>query len=129
YMKVLVETGAVGMLLFVLVLAKCFSVAARLRRVAQDPFASGLALGLLSLLGCLVIVNIFGDRWTYIEINGVVWILLAVAARAYAIQTESEPEVAATAEEDSLLPEAQLDPEEAAWLEWQHRRAEAVPEI
>jgi hypothetical protein len=48
----------------------------------EDPFFKGVGLGLLSLCAVMVVVNLFGDRWTYIEINGVLWVMLGLAARA-----------------------------------------------
>jgi len=38
----------------------------------------------------MVVVNLFGDRWTYIEINGVLWVMLGVAARALLLVRETE---------------------------------------
>ena len=91
YVKILVETGIVGMVLFLWLLAKMSTVAIRLFRSAKDSFSSGLALGLLSLLACLFVANLFGDRWTYIEINGIVWVLFAIAARLHILNTSPEP--------------------------------------
>ena len=36
---------------------------------------------LLAMCSCLV-ANFFGDRWTYLEITGLLWVLIAAAARA-----------------------------------------------
>ena len=93
YIKVLVETGIVGLLIFLWLLATLLNAAFRLFRAAKDPFYSGIALGLLSLLGCLLVGNLFGDRWTYIEINGIVWVLIAVAVRAYVLETQQNTPV------------------------------------
>lgn len=93
YVKVLVETGIIGLLIFLWLLAALSNSAFRLFRAAKDPFNSGIALGLLSLMGCLLIGNLFGDRWTYIEVNGVVWVLFALAVQAYALERQENNEL------------------------------------
>lgn len=101
YVKVLVETGIVGMLVFLWLLSRFFTTAWRLFRQSADGFSNGLALGLLSLLGCLLVANLFGDRWTYIEVNGIVWVLFAIAAQTFILNQGARPEpvITASAEE------------------------------
>jgi putative inorganic carbon (HCO3(-)) transporter len=106
YVKVLVETGIIGMFLFMWLLARLFTIGFRLFRTSKDPFNSGMALGLLSLFASLVVANLFGDRWTYIEINGVVWVLFALAAQACLLESS---EATATAEIAAHDHPAQLD--------------------
>jgi O-antigen ligase len=82
YVKVLVETGLVG---FVIVLALLYQLTAtcfRLFRRADDPLYRALGLGLLLALCASVVANFFGDRWTYIEIMGLLWVLVGSATRA-----------------------------------------------
>ena len=81
YVKMLVETGAVGLLIVLILMAKMAWLSRSLYRL-EDPFCKGAGLGLLSLSAVMVVVNLFGDRWTYIEINGVLWVMLGIAARA-----------------------------------------------
>jgi hypothetical protein len=58
---------------------------------ADDPLYKGLGLGLfLATFSCMV-ANLFGDRWTYVEITGVLWVLVAAAIRA--TDFAQEPEV------------------------------------
>lgn len=96
YVKVLVETGIVGMLVFLWLLSRLFATAWRLFRQSADGFSNGMALGLLSLLGCLLVANLFGDRWTYIEVNGIVWVLFAIAAQTFILNQAAQPEAAST---------------------------------
>jgi O-antigen ligase len=81
YVKMLVETGAVGLVIVLILMAKMAWLSHSLYRL-EDPFCKGVGLGLLSLCAVMVVVNLFGDRWTYIEINGVLWVMLGMAARA-----------------------------------------------
>jgi hypothetical protein len=52
----------------------------------------------LATCACIV-ANCFGDRWTYLEITGLLWVLAGAAIRATHL-TESEP-IAVPAEVDS----------------------------
>ena len=91
YVKVLVETGLVGMLFALALLHGMFAVAIRLFRRATDPLYGGLGLGLIICLTSLVITNMFGDRWTYIEINGLLWVVIGAALRADQLTSQANP--------------------------------------
>lgn len=82
YVKVMVETGLVGMCFALALLYNMFKLSIRLYRRATDPLFKGLGLGLILCMVSLVITNCFGDRWTYIEINGILWVLMGAAMRA-----------------------------------------------
>ena len=85
FLKVLVETGVVGLLLFLWLLARASRLALKLYTSAQDPFLKSLGLGFTLLMACVFVVNFFGDRWLYIEVNGFLWVLLACVVRGQAI--------------------------------------------
>ena len=89
YVKVLVETGIVGFILALLLLQSMFGLTIRLFRRGQDPLYRGLGLGLLVCCCSLAVTNFFGDRWTYIEINGLLWVLLGAATRANQLSQEA----------------------------------------
>ncbi|WP_263366345.1 O-antigen ligase family protein [Edaphobacter bradus] len=82
YVKVLVETGIIGGIIALVLLLQMLSLSIRLFRHAKDPLYRGLGLGSLLMTVCSIILNFFGDRWTYVEISGMVWVLYAAAARA-----------------------------------------------
>lgn len=82
YVKVIVETGIVGLLLAVYLFQQMFSLGFQLFKKAEDPLYRGLGLGLITAMSACVISNFFGDRWTYIEITGLLWGLFAAAVRA-----------------------------------------------
>jgi len=89
YVKVLVETGIIGGVFAGLLLLQMFSSGYKLFRKASDPIFRGLGLGfLLAVMSC-AIANLFGDRWTYLEINGLLWVLAAAVARAQQIHNSS----------------------------------------
>jgi putative inorganic carbon (hco3(-)) transporter len=42
-----------------------------------------------------IVANFFGDRWTYLEITGILWVLVAATIRALQLaETESATESA-----------------------------------
>jgi putative inorganic carbon (HCO3(-)) transporter len=81
YVKVMVETGIIGMALVLALLQQMLAAAYRAFKHTEDPLYRGLGLGLfLAVSGC-IISNIFGDRWNYPEIIGLLWVLTAAAVR------------------------------------------------
>ena len=88
YVKVMVETGIIGMIIVVVLLQQMFSLSYRLFKTAQDPLYRGLGLGLFLACCSCVVANCFGDRWTYLEITGPLWVLVGVATRALQLTVE-----------------------------------------
>jgi O-antigen ligase len=86
YMKVLVETGIIGLLLFLWLLATTFWTGYQLFRRAQDPFLSSIGLGLAAWMVCSVVVNFFGDRWTFLQIDGYLWVLAGLVSQAWVLE-------------------------------------------
>jgi O-antigen ligase len=98
YLKVLVETGVVGLMFFLLLLAQTTRVGWKLYQSAQDPFFKALGLGFLLFLACVWVVNFFGDRWLYMQVDGFFWVILALVVRAQIMVNEgAAKEAAATA--------------------------------
>ena len=82
YVKVMVETGLIGMAFALALLQQMLAASYRLFKRSSDPLYQGLGLGvLLAVCGCMV-ANCFGDRWTILEITGLLWVLVATAIRA-----------------------------------------------
>jgi putative inorganic carbon (hco3(-)) transporter len=82
YVKVLVETGIVGFLIVLALLQQLLAVSFRLFRKATDPMYRGLGLGLFLAICASLAANMFGDRWTYVEITAPIFVLTAAAIRA-----------------------------------------------
>jgi len=82
YVKILVETGIIGLIPVIFMLQQMLAISYRLFKRESDPLYRGLGLGLfLGTCSCMV-ANFFGDRWTYLEITGLLWVLVAAAIRA-----------------------------------------------
>ena len=82
YIKVLVETGVVGLLLFLWLLSKTMRRGWVLFRRTSDPFVRGLGLGLMGWVVACAASNGFGDRWTYLQIQGFFWVLSGLVGSA-----------------------------------------------
>lgn len=95
YIKVLAETGILGFgVILWLHLGGLWS-SYRLFRAASDPFLSALGLGLTGYMAAMIVANLFGDRWTYMELTGFTMILLGCVSRGHAITLEQQPASAA----------------------------------
>lgn len=96
YVKILVETGIIGMLIVLFLLQQLLAVSYRLFKRASDPLYRGLGLGLLLATCACLVANCFGDRWTYIEITGPLWVLAGAVLRAIQLmesEAKDAPEV------------------------------------
>lgn len=89
YIKVLAETGIVGLLIFLALLAQMCAVGFRLFRTAEDPLLASIGLGLVGWLVCSIVANFFGDRWTFLQVNGYLWVLGGMASQALALEREA----------------------------------------
>jgi putative inorganic carbon (hco3(-)) transporter len=86
FVKVLVEMGVVGLILFLWLLARILVEGFRLFRRARDPLFKSLGLGVIGLLVCAVVANLFGDRWTFLQVNGYMWVIAGLVCSAYEIE-------------------------------------------
>jgi len=89
FVKVLVETGVVGLLLFLWLLVKTFTSGYQLFRQSEDPFLCSIGLGLSAWLVCAFVANLFGDRWTYLQVNGFMWVLAGLVSRSLLFEEEA----------------------------------------
>ena len=102
YVKILVETGLVGLLIAMALLQQLLAISYRLFKHTTDPLYRGLGLGLLLAICACLVANFFGDRWTYLEITGLLWALAATAARA--LQLSISESIPVPSEADSMNP-------------------------
>jgi O-antigen ligase len=98
YVKVMVETGIIGLIIAVILLQQLLAMSYRLFKRATDPLYQGLGLGLLLATCSCIVANFFGDRWTYLEITGLLWALAGAAIRATHLM-----------ESESIAPPAEVD--------------------
>jgi putative inorganic carbon (hco3(-)) transporter len=103
FLKFLVETGVLGLFIFLWLLCRIFVTGYLLFRRAEDPFLASLGLGLAAWVVCCFVANCFGDRWTFLQVNGYMWVLGGLVSRAWVLQPSgtSAPVEAGDAEDDS----------------------------
>lgn len=89
YVKVMVETGVVGLCLFAYLLWIITREGIGLFRSSEDPLFQRLGLGLTAMMACVILVNCFGDRWMYQQITAYMWTFLALVCRARIIEAQT----------------------------------------
>jgi putative inorganic carbon (hco3(-)) transporter len=81
FLKVLAETGLVGLALYLLLLWKLLRAGMNLYLGTDDPFWRGVALGFVAMLVTVIVADFFGDRWTYQQVDGYLWVSLGCVIR------------------------------------------------
>jgi O-antigen ligase len=81
YLKVFLELGLVGLVVFLMQLRAAGVMSWRLFKSREDPLLSALGGAFFAMLMCAAVVNFFGDRWTYLQVSGFFWVLLGIIAR------------------------------------------------
>lgn len=92
YLKVMVEEGLMGIVIFLAILAEMFKQGIALFRNTNDPLYSAIGIGFAGCIAGAAVANVFGDRWSYLQVDSYLWILLALVARARLLSTSAEGE-------------------------------------
>jgi O-antigen ligase len=103
YVKVLVETGATGLFVFVCLLRKLFQSGFHLYRTASDRFLMSLGLAFATLMVSAMVANMFGDRWMYFQITGYTYAVAGMVASGQRLTDESEEEAGPADIDDPAL--------------------------
>lgn len=82
YVKALVETGVIGLSCLIILFVSAFRLGHRLASTAKDPFFKALGAGFAAYMVSVIVTNIFGDRWTYLDLSAYTWILLGLVVQA-----------------------------------------------
>ena len=77
-LQMLVETGIIGFSIFLYLLYSAFQSGWRLFVRSDDSFDKGLGLGFCGCVIGSVVCNLFGDRWSFMEMQGYWWVFWAV---------------------------------------------------
>ncbi len=95
YLKLLVEQGPVGLLIFLVILWRGYRNADALWQRADEPLFKALGLGTLAAVVSLGVANLFGDRFTHYPLSTYFWVYLALVVRAKTLLDEEEGKVPA----------------------------------
>ncbi len=111
YLKIIVETGAIGLLMFLYVLWRMFALGYQLYRQSEDPFLAAVGLGFSALMVGMFFANLFGDRWSYFQVDGWMWMLLGAVVRGLILTEQTQVSTDEAAAEEIAEPEGLLIPE------------------
>lgn len=98
YMKTLAEQGMLGFVLFMSLLIVGFKSGWRLFSRTDDGFLKGVGLGFMACVIGMAVTNLFGDRWTFLQIGGYFWVFMGLTARGLLLagnEQESGQEIVA----------------------------------
>lgn len=85
FIKNLCEGGVIGFFLLLLILLAAIRSGWKLYKAGSSEFQKGLGFGFLGCLFSLIATNMFGDRFSYVELGSFFWILWSLVDRGIII--------------------------------------------
>jgi len=85
FIKTIVEEGILGAVLLLVLLLKSLHSGFTLWKIGRTPFHRGLGFGFLGCICAVIVTNVFGDRWSYIEIGTYFWVFWGLVDRGLLI--------------------------------------------
>jgi O-antigen ligase len=83
YLKTLAEQGVLGLLLYLLFYILAIRSGWRVYREGSEPFLKACGFGFLCATIGSMVVNLFGDRWTYLQVGGIYWVMWGLVDQEY----------------------------------------------
>lgn len=83
YLRTATEQGIIGIFFLEAIFILSFTRGWLLYRHTDDPFFKGLGIGFCTCVLSMMVVNIFGDRWTHIPLNAFFWVFLGMVERGH----------------------------------------------
>ena len=78
YLKTLAEDGIIGLFIYLLLYYRALKSGWQLYKTADEELLKAFGFGFLcSVVGSMV-VNFFGDRWSYLQVGGIYWVTWAL---------------------------------------------------
>lgn len=81
YLRTLAEEGIIGMGFLLIIMFFGVIKGYQFFRNNSDPFLKNLGLGFLACSIALMVSNMFGDRWTYLQLGSYFWVFLGMVDR------------------------------------------------
>ena len=97
YLEFMVEQGIIGLFIYLWLYALALRSGWRLYRRADEELPRALGFGFLCAVVGSMVVNFFGDRWTYIQLGGLYWIFWALVDQENSMLEMAKEEVPAEA--------------------------------
>jgi O-antigen ligase len=82
FIKIMAEQGLIGLIVLMVILWKALKNGWILYRSSNSGFLTGLGFGFTISVISLLITNIFGDRWTHLQVGAYFWIFLGLVVSA-----------------------------------------------
>jgi putative inorganic carbon (hco3(-)) transporter len=101
YVKQMAELGIFGIALFMTMYIVALVIAVRLFKVADTPFLKAMGLGLMMCVIANMVLNIFGDRFSYTALSTFYWVLVGMAVRGIYIVRNRPPPVVIVDDDDT----------------------------
>ena len=77
--------------LFVIVLVVAFRSGWRLWKAGKEGFEKGLGLGFMGCVLACASTNLFGDRWSYVEMGSYFWVFWGLVDRGILMAQKTSP--------------------------------------
>lgn len=74
YLKCMAEQGIIGIVIYLWLYIKALRSGWDLYKMSENQLVKAFGFGFLCAVIGSIVVNFFGDRWTYIQIGGLYWI-------------------------------------------------------
>lgn len=81
FVKTLCEQGLLGFMILMIVFIQSIKSGWKLFKTGRTPFNRGLGLGFMAAVFCLVITNMFGDRFSYLVSGCYFWAIWGLVDR------------------------------------------------
>jgi O-antigen ligase len=90
YIKFLAEQGIIGLFIYLWLYFLALRSGWQLYRGANEQLVKAFSFAFLCAVVGSIIVNYFGDRWTYLQIGGLYWIFWALVDQEYSMLKAKE---------------------------------------
>jgi len=90
YVKILTEQGLLGIIIFLFTIFIFLKEGWQLYQKGDDELSKALGLGFVCCIFVMMVNNLFGDRWSYLEPNAYLWIFAGLTARLNIISQTSQ---------------------------------------
>ena len=113
YVKQMAELGIFGIALFMALYVIALVLAVRLYKIGDTPLLKSMGLGLVMCITASMVLNLFGDRFSYTALSTNYWVILGMTVRAIYI-VRHRPPLDDPTDDDADAPEVAAAPRRAS---------------